>query len=157
MRRSVAPFGLLLLVIVVPTRLLLGCQWATGYFHQITVLKGRVVGRNLHRFGPIGYIRWLRQQPVDAAQLRLYNYVWPFTDMKELKEVATVKSDSSGNFDFGAAIPEGHYFLRITASDLGDWYDIEITKKAKATKSVTIDISPNYPDCKGGHEFIVYN
>jgi hypothetical protein len=121
------------------------------------MLKGKVVGRNLHRYGPLGYVRWLRQRPVTAARLKLYNYVWPLKDNKELREVAAVKSDEYGNFDFGASVPEGHYFFAIEANDLSDWYEVEITKKARPTKSVMIDIPPNYPDCKGGHEFIIYN
>src|SRR3954469_8590218 len=145
MRKVATTVGLLLLMILAPTHLLFGCSWATGYFHQVTVLKGKVAGRNLQRFGPLGYVRWLRQRPVDAAQLKLYDYVWPLKDNNQLKEVASVKSDASGDFDFGVSVPEGHYFLEIIGSDLSDWYEVEITKKAKSTKRVTIDISPNYP------------
>ncbi len=155
MRRNVATFVLLIVTILAPS--LFGCSWAEGYFHQLTLLKGTVVGRDLHRFGPLGYVRWLRQKPVPAAKLTLYKYVWPLKDVKQLREVAKVTADRSGNFDFGGFVPEGHYFLGIRAGDLSDWYDFEITNKAKPTKSVMIDISPSYPDCKGGHEFVVYN
>src|SRR3954469_18833877 len=79
------------------------CSLAQGYFHQVTRLKGNVVGRSYKSLGPaqwLQYVRWLRQRSVDSADLRLYKYVWPFSDKKELIEVAHTRSDSSGDFDF---------------------------------------------------------
>jgi hypothetical protein len=38
---------------------------------------------------------------------------------------------------------------------MGGWFDVEVTDSVKATKSITIDVSPVHPDCTGGHEFIV--
>ena len=154
-RRAISIAVTIVLLTIVPVHLVHGCSWVQGYFHQVTILKGRVVGRKL--FGPLQYIRWLRQRPVSAAQLKVYKYVYPLRDKHELVEVATASSDSSGHFDFGSSVPEGHYYLEISSADLRDWFDVEIAKKVKSTKGVLIDISPNYPDCKGGHEFVIYN
>ena len=75
-----------------------------------------------------------------------------------MNKVATVRSDSNGNFEF-KDVPEGHYTLVIDVTDKpDDWvdaYDVEITRTAPKTKNVLIDVSPFHPDCKGGHEFIV--
>lgn len=135
------------------------CSFAQGYFHQVTRLKGKVIGRNYKPLGPaqwLQYVRWLRQRSVDEADLTLYKYVWPFTDRKELAETAHRSSSSSGDFDFGP-IPEGHYYLAVSKGDLLDGFEVEITHRAKPTKSITLDVSPVFPDCKAGHEFIVQN
>ena len=79
--------------------------------------------------------------------------------IEELKRIAVIKTDSLGNFDFGT-VPSGHYSLAIVVKDskgsdvMDDWFDVEITDKARSTESVLIDISPVAPDCTGGHEFI---
>ena len=129
------------------------CQACTnpGYFHQVTAIRGRVVGKSL---GPLGF-RWLRQPfSVGEATLTLYEYRSARFD--ELKGVASVTADRHGDFDFGS-IAKGHYFLNIVVKDsgrLGGLFEVEVTDAAKATKRVTIDVSPIHPDCKAGHEFI---
>jgi len=51
----------------------------------------------------------------------------------------------------------GHYTLIVDDGDWGTshWFNVEVKLQPKETVTVTIDISPNFPDCKGGHEFIV--
>ena len=127
------------------------CSLAPGYFHQVTVIRGRVVGKNL---GPLGF-RWLRQSfSVEEATLTLYEYRSAGFD--ELKKVAVVTTDRHGDFNFGSIL-KGHYFLNIVVKDsdrLGGLFEVEVTDAVKTTKNVTIDVSPIHPDCKGGHEFI---
>jgi hypothetical protein len=127
------------------------CSLAPGYFHQVTLIRGRIVGKSL---GPFGF-RWLRQAfSVSDATLTLYEY--RSARIEELRTVASVKTDGHGNFDFGL-IPKGHYFLNIIVKDsdrLGGLFDVEVTDAVKATKSITIDVSPIHPDCTGGQEFI---
>jgi len=124
------------------------CSFGSRYFHQVTAIRGRVVGRNL---GPLQF-RWLRQSfSVRDATLTLYEY-----GSLDRKKVAVVKTDGHGNFDFGA-IPKGHYSLSIDLKEpsrMGDWFDVEVTDAVKATKDIVIDVSPISPDCTGGHEFI---
>jgi hypothetical protein len=121
-----------------------------GYFHQVTAIRGRVVGSSW-----LG-IRWLLQSvSVTNATLTLYEYRFPAWT-KQQKKIAVVESDEHGNFDFGS-IPEGHYSLdvEVKGSDrMGGWFDVEVIDTVKATKNITIDISPVSPDCSGGHEFI---
>jgi hypothetical protein len=140
-----------LLVLAVLSGLCQACSLAPGYFHQVTVIRGRVVGKSL---GPLGFT-WLRQSfSVGEATLTLYEYRSARLD--ELKKIASVSTDSHGDFDFGS-IPKGHYFLNIIVrkSDrLGGLFEVEVTDAVKATKNITIDVSPIHPDCKGGHEFI---
>ena len=137
----------ILLCIVFPAS---ACSWAVGYFHQITCLKGKVVGKSL---GPLQF-RWLRQSfSVPGATLELYDY--PATPWRNgAKPLARTIADSSGEFDFGS-VPEGHYSLYIKGRDLEDLFDVEITRKARVTRKVILDISPHSPDCTGGHEFLV--
>jgi hypothetical protein len=45
-----------------------------------------------------------------------------------------------------------HYTLSV---DDGDLFNVEVEDQQPVTKSVTVDVSPIYPDCTGGHEFIV--
>jgi hypothetical protein len=124
------------------------CSFGSGYFHQVTAIRGRVVGKNL---GPLQF-RCLRQLfSVSDATLTLYEY-----GSLDRKKVAVVKTDGHGSFDFGA-IPKGHYSLSIDLKDpsrMGDRFDVEVTDGVKATKDIVIDVSPISPDCKGGHEFI---
>ena len=65
-------------------------------------------------------------------------------------------TDDDGEFDFGS-LEQGHYTLVIDDAHWGGsaWFDVEIKTMPRQTESVTIDISPNFPDCTGGHEFIV--
>ncbi len=128
------------------------CSFAPGYFHQLTAIRGRVVGKDL---GWVGF-RWLRQTyGVDDATLTLYEYRSP-AKVEDLKKVAVIKTDSRGDFDFGET-PKGHYYLeiKVRGSDrMGGWFDVEITDSVRTTKNVMIDVSPIAPDCTGGHEFI---
>ena len=130
------------------------CSWAFGYFHQITNLRGTVVGVNRGDFRHIS--RWMRQRVVrNGVTLTLYDYRWPVSSQNEMPIVRTLRTDSDGHFDFGV-LKDGHYALVIDDPWGGsDRYDVQIVQNAKATSSVKIDISPVYPDCKGGHEFIV--
>jgi hypothetical protein len=128
-----------------------GCEFVDS-FHQVTALRGRVVGKSLRLFD----FRWLRQAfSVSDATLTLYEYRSP-AKISELKKIAAVQTDSHGEFDFGK-VPVGHYYLNIDSkgSDiLKDWFEVEITENVKPTDSILIDISPIRPDCSGGHEFI---
>jgi hypothetical protein len=125
------------------------CQWAVGFFHQVTCLKGKVVGKSL---GPMQF-RWLRRSfSVSGAKLELYEYQDPWQEGR--KPLAHAFANSSGEFEF-IALKEGHYNLQIKGGGMEDWFDIEITNKVPTTKQVIIDISPNFPDCTGGHEIDV--
>jgi len=128
------------------------CSWVVGHFHQVTAIRGRVVGRNL---GPLQF-RWLRQSfSVSEATLTLYEYR-PLAKVEDRKKIAVIKTDSHGNFDFGA-VPKGHYSLDIGVKDsdrMGGWFDVEVTDTVKPTNNIVIDVSPIAPDCTGGHEFI---
>lgn len=80
--------------------------------------------------------------------MALYEYRQPWDETLLVK---TVEADDHGSFDFGQ-LKLGHYVLRIDDNDL---FDVEIKDLPRQTESVTIDVSPINPDCKGGHEFIV--
>jgi hypothetical protein len=87
----------------------------------------------------------------DNVELRLFEYRWPLRNQSEMPFVKEVRTDASGNFDFGA-LQEGHYTLVIDwPSEFGDRFDIEIKKLPKSTSSVRIDVSPANSDCTGGH------
>ena len=70
--------------------------------------------------------------------------------------IKAIEADSRGGFDFGT-LPSGHYTLIVDDNRWAhsDRFDFEITNLSKATLSVIIDISPHFPDCKRGHEFVV--
>ncbi|MGB7599429.1 MAG: hypothetical protein WBM24_03935 [Candidatus Sulfotelmatobacter sp.] len=141
------------LLIAIISTLVGACSLAVvhSYFHQVTAIRGEVVGRSL---GPLQF-RWLRQSfRVVGANLALYEYRWP-AKQTDLKLVASIKTDPHGNFDFGP-IARGHYVLEIRGSDpdLRGEFDVEVTDAVKATDRITIDVSPIQPDCTGGHEFI---
>ena len=142
-----------LLIATIPT-LGFGCSQLAlvGYFHQVTAIRGRVVGRNL---GPVQF-RWLRQCfGVSGAKLTLYEYR-SLAGIKDLKLIATVKTDPRGDFDFGS-IARGHYVLSIETGDsrlMGGSYDVEVIDTVRPTERITIDVSPIRPDCSGGHEFM---
>ena len=134
----------LLLLAVLQAR---ACKFAVGYFYQLTALKGQVVGTTYH-----GLPRWLRQSfPKKHAKLVLYEYRWPRARNNMPPIIKTVETDGKGMFDFGP-VRTGHYTLAI---DDQDSFDVEIKELPQVTESVTIDVSPVYPDCTGGHEFIV--
>jgi hypothetical protein len=134
----------LLLLAVLQAR---ACTWAVGYFYQVTALKGQVVGTTYH-----GLPRWLRQSFAKKhAKLVLYEYRWPRARNNMPPVIKTVETDGKGMFDFGP-LQTGHYTLAI---DDQDSFDVEIKELPQVTDSVTIDVSPVYPDCTGGHEFIV--
>ena len=143
---------IILVVLVTFSSVCGACSWAVGHFHQVTAVRGRIVGKKL---GLVGF-GWLRQSfSVAGATLTLYEYRSPAT-IKGLKKIAVIEADSHGDFDFGS-IPKGHYSLDISVKDsdrMGGWFDIEVTDAVKATRNVMIDVSPITPDCKGGHEFI---
>jgi len=85
----------------------------------------------------------------------LYEYHFP-ARIDELKKVAEIKTDSHGSFDFGS-VPKGHYslFIEVKGSDrMGGYFDVEVTDSVRATRSITIDVSPIHPDCTGGNEFV---
>jgi len=128
------------------------CSWAIGYFHQVTSLHGNVVGVKSGDFRHP--FRSLRQQvAVEHAKLKLWAYRYPQRIGFQDRLVKEVEADSLGNFDFGALTP-GHYTLTIASPWGEDRFDVEIVQLRKPTASVTIDVSPNYPDCTGGHEFL---
>jgi hypothetical protein len=129
------------------------CSWAVGYFHQVSNLRGTVVGSDfpvLHSF------RWFRQSVARPhTKLTLYVYCWP-CDVGSLAPIKTVLTSADGRFDFGTLRPS-HYYLRIEdeKSSLSDWFEVEVREPPNPEESVMIDISPVHPDCSGGHEFIV--
>jgi len=129
------------------------CSFAAGYFHQVMRLRGTVVGVNR---GDLRHpFRWARQLVVRPdAKLTLYEYRWPVKALNELTVVEVVNTDGSGSFDFGT-LPRGHYTLYIN-DPWGDYslFDIEIVSQPKPVNFEIIDISPVYPDCKGGHELV---
>jgi hypothetical protein len=128
------------------------CEWAQGYFHQVTVIKGQVVGKSLW----LTQWRWLRQSfSVTNAELILFKYPDAYSPLDKLpKPVARTRTDSKGWFDFGT-VPRGRYTLIVRSGELSDWFDVEVTPTVPATDYVKVDVSPNRPDCTGGHEFIV--
>ena len=130
----------------------LGCSLVPGHFHQVTAIRGRVVGKDL---GPFDF-RWLRQSfRIAGATLTLYEYRFPAT-IDDLKQVATTRTDSKGNFDFGS-VQKGHYHLLIAVAcsdTVGGSFDVEVTDTVNLTDSVLLDVSPIHPDCTGGHEFV---
>jgi hypothetical protein len=125
------------------------CEWAIGYFYQVTALKGQVVGTNSHHL----YVpRWLRQSFTrKQSKLALYEYRWPRGRNKMPPIIRSVETDNKGRFDFGP-LGTGHYTLII---DDEDSFDVEIKELPQVTESVTIDVTPVFPDCTGGHEFII--
>jgi hypothetical protein len=127
------------------------CSWAIGYFHQVTQLRGTVVGTNR------GWPRWIRQRVSrENVNLRLYEYRWPLYDRSEMPLIKEVRTDDDGRFDFGG-LPEGHYTLIIDwPAEHGAWFDAEIKKPPRPTSTVKIDVTPVYPDCTGGHEFMAF-
>lgn len=132
---------------------ILACEWAIGYFYQVTNLRGTVVGSNFPVFHSF---RWYRQSVVRPnTKLMLYEYCWP-CDMLGHASVKTVITDAHGKFDFGSVKPS-HYYLKIDDGTglLSALFQVEVRGTQNPKQSEIIDISPVYPDCTGGHEFIV--
>ena len=130
------------------------CTWARGYFYQVTALKGQVVGTNIVLFQSV---RWLRQSfSRKHAKLTLYEYRWSISARSDMPLVKTVETDRDGKFDFGP-LKTGHYVLIVNEQAWGasEWFDVEVIDLSQATESVILDVSPAFPDCTGGHEFIV--
>jgi hypothetical protein len=90
------------------------------------------------------------------AKLTLYEYRWPISARTDMPVVRSVDTDSNGHFDFGS-LPPAHYALVVDDRNWGssNWFDVEVKSTPTPTESVTVDVSPHFPDCKGGHEFIV--
>ncbi|HEX7287517.1 MAG TPA: carboxypeptidase-like regulatory domain-containing protein [Candidatus Angelobacter sp.] len=128
-----------------------GCSFAFGYFHQVTQLKGKIVGRSL---GPVQF-QWLRRMfSVAGAELTLYDYKHPFHWDHKPPAVVRTKTNSAGEFEF-KDVKEGHYTLEIEGGGFDEFFDVEVTKKLPPTAWITIDVSPTSPDCSGGHQFEV--
>jgi hypothetical protein len=145
---------LAVMILVISVEQARPCNWARGYFYQLTRLQGGVVGAKL---GPLQYSRRLRQAFTrNKVKLTLYEYRWPINARNDMPVMKTVDTDSSGKFDFGV-LPDGHYALVLDDQNWGNatWFDVELKRLPKETATVVIDISPNFPDCQGGHEFIV--
>ena len=154
--KSARSFSRLLIVIelIAVARATYPCSQALiGYFHQVTRLRGIVVGVNR---GDLRHpFRWARQRVIRPdVKLTLYQYRWPFKSLNELPVVKVVKADRSGGFDFGT-LPRGHYTVDINDPWGGvSSFDIEIGSQLKPVNFEIIDISPIYSDCKGGQEFV---
>jgi hypothetical protein len=151
-KREFALRIVILAVLIFQVQLAYPCSQAIGYFHQITRLRGTVVGTNR------GWPRWVRERVTGGGvNLRLYEYRWPVRDPSEMPLVKTVTADNSGQFDFGI-LQDGHYTLFVDwPSQYANRFDVEIKKLPRPTSSVKIDVSPIYPDCSGGHEFIAFS
>lgn len=129
------------------------CTWAAGYFYQVTALRGRVVGAHLGFLQEIGPLRraFLRKH----AKLTLCTYRWPIHVGTHQPVVKAVETDDHGRFDFGL-IPAGHYRLFIdNGQKFSGEFDVEVRTLPRPTAEVTIDVSPVFPDCSGGHTFLV--
>ena len=152
-RRITTATTIMALILILGSSRLLTCEWAIGYFYQVTRLRGTVVGSE---FPALHLLRWFRQSVVRSqAKLKLYGYCWP-CDLSSLAPVKTVLTDADGTFDFGIVKPN-HYHLRIDdeKGSLSAWFQVEVKGPPNPKESETIDISPVHPDCTGGHEFIV--
>jgi len=152
-RRMTSATAVIAFVLTLGVSRVLACSWGIGYFHQVTNLRGTVVGS---RFPVLHSFRWFRQSAVrPQAKLMLYDYCWP-CDIRSLAPVKTVLTGTEGKFDFGILKPS-HYYLGIDDEKgaLWDWFEVEVKGPPNPKESETIDISPVYPDCTGGHEFIV--
>ena len=153
MKRATRNLAIFLFAVFV-TNIARACSLAVvhGYFHQVTAIRGRVVGKSL---GPFQF-EWVRQSfAVGDANLALYEYRWP-AKIAELNPILSVTTDTRGEFDFGP-IAKGHYYLVIGVKNpdlMGAVLEVEVTDEVKPTDSILIDVSPIKPDCSGGHEFI---
>jgi hypothetical protein len=89
---------------------------------------------------------------VSRAQLEVFED--SSTTLSHPKLLAQTVSDKAGEFEFGT-LKEGRYALHIKGSGMDDWFAVEITNKALATKRIMVDISPIHPDCSGGHAILI--
>lgn len=111
----------------------------------------------LPRLAILPDVRWVRQSfSRKHVKLTLYSYRWPIKALGDRPLVKASEADGRGNFDFGT-LANGHYTLIIEDPAWGssDLFDVEVRSLKRETDSVTIDVSPVSPECKGGHEFIV--
>jgi hypothetical protein len=138
------------LLLIVPAAF--RCSRAIGYLHQVTRLHGNVVGV---KSGDLGHpFRFLSQQvAVGHTKLTLHAYPYLRKDGLLDRLVKQVEADDLGDLDFGALSP-GHETLMIALPWGEDRLDVEVIQLKKPMVPVTIDVSPNHPDCKGGREFI---
>ena len=128
------------------------CSWANGFFNQVTQLRGNVVRAQESSF--LG-VRWRgRLAARKGAELTLYEYRWPIKSRSDMPLVKSINTDTQGHFDFGP-LKHGHYTLTIEDGESDDWYDVEVANLPQETVSVTVNITPAHPDCRGGHEFLV--
>jgi hypothetical protein len=147
--------GALILVSALLKASALPCSWAPGYFYQVTAIRGRVVGVNLNDsyLAPLQYWKWVRQRVRKSATISLYKYEFP--PSKNRAPILTAKTDVNGWFELKDVKP-GHFSINVKDEKLNGWFDVEVTDKAKPTDFINIDISLNFPDCKGGHEFEIH-
>jgi hypothetical protein len=152
-RRVTSATAAIALILAAGGSKIVACTWAIGYFYQVTNLRGTVVGSH---FPVLNSLRWYRQSVVRSqAKLTLYGYCWP-CDVLNRAPVKAVVTDATGKFDFGSLKPS-HYYLRIDDEKgaLSALFQVEVKSPQNSRESETIDVSPVYPDCTGGHEFIV--
>lgn len=128
------------------------CTLAPNYFYKVTALRGQVVGVQGGDWRhPIPSLRHKVVRPNVTIGLYKYN------ELRSMQEppLKIVHSDEKGRFDFGT-LREGRYFVRFDDSHhFEDGFNVEIQPAAPATHSILVDISPIYPSCKGGHEFLI--
>lgn len=146
-----APLALLVVMTLAP--LALACSLVEGYFYQVTRLRGTVVGVEDHDFRHP--TRWMRQQVVRGdTKLSLYRYSSSLREPSKTPPMRSTTTGKDGEFDFGV-LPNGHYTLFIDVPWGSQRFDVQIIGLSRQTETVMIDVSPIYPDCKGGHEFTV--
>src|SRR5215475_10203440 len=69
------------------------CSLSVGYFHQVTRLRGTVIGMGNYwpLLGYRSYPPWIRRRVKRGdANLRLYDYRWP-GNVRESQPIATVR------------------------------------------------------------------
>jgi hypothetical protein len=153
-KRSVSRFALcFFLAATALSSAAYSCSLIEGSFYQVTRLRGTVVGVEDRDFRHP--IRWLRQQEVRGdLRLSLHTYRSALKNPSETRPCKSITTNKDGAFDFGV-LPVGHYTLFVEAPWGTDRFDVQITQLSRQTESIMIDVSPVYPDCTGGHEFIV--
>ncbi|MDR3754764.1 MAG: hypothetical protein P4K93_06070 [Terracidiphilus sp.] len=153
MQRLVPKQTFFILVLAVSVPLSYACSFPIGYFYQVSNLRGTIVGVANHDLRHES--RLMRQRVTQEGLLvTLREYRWPVEDKGKLRIIARTKTGKNGEFDLSNA-PDGHYFLDIDTLWGGDTYTIQIVHRLQRNQSVLIDVSPVYPDCTGGHEFVI--